>query len=70
MGVAGPPWVLASDGGLQAVVVAGGAPASMSVGDLELVQHPARACHPLVGSTDGVVLLRSLLAAAGARTPA
>lgn len=35
-----------------------------------LMPHPERACHPLVGSTDGVVLLRSLLAAAGARTPA
>jgi len=36
-----------------------------------LMPHPERACHPLVGSTDGVVLLRSLLAmgsAAGAPT--
>ena len=31
-----------------------------------LMPHPERACHPLVGSTDGVVLLRSLLATAGA----
>ena len=31
-----------------------------------LMPHPERACHPLVGSTDGVVLLRSLLASAGA----
>ena len=29
-----------------------------------LMPHPERACHPLVGSTDGVVLLRSLLATA------
>ncbi|MGH9084365.1 MAG: phosphoribosylformylglycinamidine synthase subunit PurQ [Acidimicrobiales bacterium] len=29
-----------------------------------LMPHPERACHPLLGSTDGVVLLRSLLAAA------
>jgi hypothetical protein len=26
--------------------------------------HPERACHPLLGSTDGVPLLRSLIAAA------
>jgi len=31
-----------------------------------LMPHPERACHPLVGSTDGVVLLRGLLATAGA----
>jgi len=31
-----------------------------------LMPHPERACHPLVGSTDGVVLLRSLLATATA----
>ena len=30
-----------------------------------LMPHPERACHPLVGSTDGVVLLRSLLATRG-----
>ena len=29
-----------------------------------LMPHPERACHRLLGSTDGVVLLRSLLAAA------
>ena len=28
-----------------------------------LMPHPERACHPLLGSTDGVPLLRSLLAA-------
>ena len=32
-----------------------------------LMPHPERACHPLVGSTDGLVLLRSLLVGAGAR---
>ena len=31
-----------------------------------LMPHPERACHPLVGSTDGMVLLRSLLVTAGA----
>jgi phosphoribosylformylglycinamidine synthase len=31
-----------------------------------LMPHPERACHPLLGSTDGVVLLRSLLASASA----
>ncbi len=31
-----------------------------------LMPHPERACHPLVGSTDGAVLLRSLLVGAGA----
>ncbi len=31
-----------------------------------LMPHPERACHPLVGSTDGVRLLQSLLATAGA----
>jgi len=30
-----------------------------------LMPHPERACHPLLGSTDGVGLMRSLLAAAG-----
>jgi phosphoribosylformylglycinamidine synthase len=29
-----------------------------------LMPHPERACDPLLGSTDGVTLLRSLLAAA------
>lgn len=32
-----------------------------------LMPHPERATSPLLGSTDGLVLLRSLLAAAGAR---
>jgi phosphoribosylformylglycinamidine synthase subunit PurQ / glutaminase len=31
-----------------------------------LMPHPERACHPLLGSTDGAVLLRSLLVTAGA----
>ena len=31
-----------------------------------LMPHPERACHPLLGGTDGAVLLRSLLLAAGA----
>jgi phosphoribosylformylglycinamidine synthase subunit PurQ / glutaminase len=31
-----------------------------------LMPHPERACHPLLGSTDGTVLLRSLLVSAGA----
>jgi phosphoribosylformylglycinamidine synthase len=31
-----------------------------------LMPHPERASHPLIGSTDGVVLLRSLLVSAGA----
>ena len=31
-----------------------------------LMPHPERACHPLLGSTDGAVLLRSLLVSAGA----
>jgi phosphoribosylformylglycinamidine synthase len=31
-----------------------------------LMPHPERACHPLVGSTDGQVLLRSLLVSTGA----
>lgn len=32
-----------------------------------LMPHPERACNPLLGSEDGAVLVRSLLAAAGAR---
>ncbi|MFM7070158.1 MAG: phosphoribosylformylglycinamidine synthase subunit PurQ, partial [Actinomycetes bacterium] len=32
-----------------------------------LMPHPERACHELLGSTDGQVLLGSLLASAGAR---
>ena len=35
-----------------------------------LMPHPERASDPLLGSDDGVVLLQSLLAAAGARTSA
>jgi phosphoribosylformylglycinamidine synthase I len=31
-----------------------------------LMPHPERACHPLVGSMDGAVLLRSVLVCAGA----
>jgi CRISPR-associated protein Csx3 len=37
------PWVLASAGGLHAVVVDGGAPASIGTDRLELVQHAASA---------------------------
>jgi phosphoribosylformylglycinamidine synthase I len=33
-----------------------------------LMPHPERASHPLLGSSDGVVLLESLLRAAGARS--
>jgi phosphoribosylformylglycinamidine synthase len=33
-----------------------------------LMPHPERASHPLLGSTDGVPLLRSLLVTAGALT--
>lgn len=39
--VAGPPWVLASGGGLKAVLVDGGAPASLGTDRIELVQHAA-----------------------------
>jgi len=35
-----------------------------------LMPHPERACHPLLGSTDGAALLRSVLVSAGAATPA
>jgi phosphoribosylformylglycinamidine synthase len=35
-----------------------------------LMPHPERASHPLLGSTDGQVMLRSILATAGARTAA
>ena len=31
-----------------------------------LMPHPERACHPLLGSTDGVTLIRSILVRAGA----
>jgi phosphoribosylformylglycinamidine synthase subunit PurQ / glutaminase len=34
-----------------------------------LMPHPERASHPLLGSTDGLVMLRSILAAAGAGAP-
>ena len=34
-----------------------------------LMPHPERASHPLLGSTDGTVLLRSLLTAAGVSAP-
>ncbi len=36
-----PPWVLAADGGLRAVVIEGGALASLGTERLELVQHAA-----------------------------
>jgi phosphoribosylformylglycinamidine synthase len=32
-----------------------------------LMPHPERACNELLGSTDGLVMMRSLLVAAGAR---
>ena len=35
-----------------------------------LMPHPERACNELLGSADGIVMLQSMLAAAGARTPA
>jgi phosphoribosylformylglycinamidine synthase len=35
-----------------------------------LMPHPERACHPLLGGGDGAVLMRSLLAAAGAAVAA
>lgn len=35
-----------------------------------LMPHPERACNELLGSNDGVVMLRSMLAAAGAGLPA
>jgi phosphoribosylformylglycinamidine synthase len=35
-----------------------------------LMPHPERACHPLLGSTDGAVIMRSLLAAVPAATGA
>ena len=34
-----------------------------------LMPHPERACNDLLGSSDGVVMLQSMLAAAGALTP-
>ena len=30
-----------------------------------LMPHPERACHPLLGSTDGVQLLQSMLSSTG-----
>ena len=42
----GPPWVLASPGGLRAVLVDGGAPASLGTDRIELVQHAASAFAP------------------------
>jgi len=39
--VDGPPWVLESPGGLRAVLVDGGAPASLGTDRVELVQHAA-----------------------------
>jgi CRISPR-associated protein Csx3 len=39
--VAGPPWVLTSGGRLTAVLVDGGAPATLGTDALELVQHAA-----------------------------
>jgi phosphoribosylformylglycinamidine synthase len=35
-----------------------------------LMPHPERACHPLLGGNDGAVMVRSLLAAAGAAVAA
>lgn len=48
MGGAGPPWVLPAPGatGIGAVLVDGGAPASLTAGELELVQHPASPYEP------------------------
>jgi phosphoribosylformylglycinamidine synthase len=34
-----------------------------------LMPHPERACNDLLGSSDGVVMMSSMLAAAGALTP-
>ena len=44
--VSPPPWVLTADGGLRAVVVEGGAPASLTAGRLELIQHAASVFEP------------------------
>ncbi len=41
-----PPWVLESSGGLRAVIVDGGAPASLGTDRVELVQHAASAFAP------------------------
>ncbi|MEO7420989.1 MAG: cellobiose phosphorylase [Ornithinibacter sp.] len=40
------PWLLESGGGLRALVVEGGAPASLGTGRIELVQHAASAFAP------------------------
>ena len=42
----GPPWELESTGGLRAVIVDGGAPASLRTDRIELVQHAASAFAP------------------------
>ena len=42
----GPPWTLGSGGGLRAVIVHGGAPASIASDRIELVQHAASAFAP------------------------
>ncbi|HYO17663.1 MAG TPA: hypothetical protein VES02_03225, partial [Dermatophilaceae bacterium] len=44
--VSNPPWVLAADGGLRAVVVEGGALASLATDRLELIQHAASMFEP------------------------
>ena len=44
--VDGPPWVLGSTGALRAVIVDGGAPASLGTDRIELVQHAASAFAP------------------------
>ena len=41
-----PPWVLAADSGLRAIVVEGGALASLATDQLELIQHAASAFEP------------------------
>ncbi|MFN2318853.1 MAG: cellobiose phosphorylase [Dermatophilaceae bacterium] len=41
-----PPWVLGSGGALRAVVMDGGAPASLGTDRIELVQHAASAFEP------------------------
>ncbi|WP_199421757.1 cellobiose phosphorylase [Actinotalea solisilvae] len=48
MAAAGPPWVLPApaDAGIGAVLVDGGAPASLTAGPLELVQHAASPYEP------------------------
>ncbi|MEO6790719.1 MAG: hypothetical protein ABI187_07090, partial [Ornithinibacter sp.] len=41
-----PPWLLGSRGGLRALIVEGGAPASLGTDRIELVQHAASAFAP------------------------